>query len=731
MYESIAANLPEGSAGSGTGSSVEDGADIPGSSAGAPDALPCSAEVRSLDVPRLNEVAAQLRRRLIEVTAVNGGHLASSLGAVELILALHRVYDFPTDRLVFDVGHQAYAHKLITGRADAFDTLRTYGGLSGFPRRKESSFDAHDAGHASDSLSIALGLALARDINGSTEDIVALIGDAALSGGMAFEALNQTGQLGIDMTILLNDNEMSISRSVGALSLYLGKARTSRPYTALRDTVEGRVGRVGRLGRFLVSAGEAAKGSFKKLMVPGTLFEDMGITYIGPIDGHNIEAVSEALRLSRKASGPVLVHAVTQKGHGYAPAERQPEAFHGLSRPSPVAATSAVSPTSAAASTFPSVGGVPRRGGVVLPADDSLAVATESDTALTAPAPAPSPKPTYTSVFSQALLAEARLDPDIVAITAAMTDGTGLAPFKEAFERRFFDVGIAEEHAVALAGGLALGGKLPVVAIYSTFLQRALDQAVIDVALQEQHVVFAVDRAGLVGEDGSTHHGLFDLAYLRSIPHMRIIAPADAAQMRDALHTALALDGPVALRYPRGEPVGGTADEEGRRPRALPVGRATRLREGGDLSILAVGRMVAQARDAAALLATKGVEAAVYNMLWVKPIDEGVVRDAARAPLVVTLEEGTVVGGFGTAVLEALACGSVAGTCPQTRVLVMGVPDSFVGHGSVEQLFDELGLTPPQIAERILHALGPEGRRRSSGLVSGEAATQREGPALQ
>jgi 1-deoxy-D-xylulose-5-phosphate synthase len=672
--------------------------------------IPLSAALKALSSAELNELAAQIRSRLIEVTSVNGGHLASSLGAVELILALHRMYDFPTDRLVFDVGHQSYAHKLLTGRASCFDTLRTHGGLSGFTRFKESPFDAHDAGHASDSLSIALGLALARDLNGGSERVAALIGDAALSGGMAFEALNQIGQLGIDMTIVLNDNEMSISRNVGALSLYLGKARMSRPYTTLRNTVEERVSSAGRVGRMLMNAGETAKDSFKKLMVPGTFFEDMGIVYIGPIDGHNIDAVSEALRVAQKAPGPVLIHAVTQKGRGYAPAEQKPDVFHGVGCYDP---------------------------------DTGDFIDTHQT------------NPTFTSVFSQALLAEARLDPAIVAITAAMTDGTGLAAFKAAFPARFYDVGIAEEHAVALAGGLALGGKLPVVAIYSTFLQRAFDQLIINVALQEQHVVFCIDRAGIVGEDGSTHHGLFDLAYLRPIPNLRIIAPANGEQLVDALHTALALDGgPIALRYPRGEvPAwrdghnaegvradgaradaasasgpntgntstggvvaggavsGGSLDDTaasgtvGREPHILPVGQAIKEREGKDVSLLAIGRMVGPALDAAHLLADQGIEAAVYNMLWVKPLDEEAVREAAAAPLVVTIEEGTVTGGFGTAVLETLGRQSLGAARPLTQVLTLGVPDAFVSHGSTEQLLKDLGLTAPQIAERVSHVL--------------------------
>jgi 1-deoxy-D-xylulose-5-phosphate synthase len=401
----------------------------------------------------------------------------------------------------------------------------------------------------------------------------------------------------------------------------------------------------------------------------------MGIVYIGPIDGHNIGAISKALRLSQKTSGPVLLHAVTQKGRGYAPAEMQPDVFHGVGCYDPN--TGDFKPSAAS--------------------------------------------PTFTSVFSQALLEQARRDPRIVAITAAMTDGTGLAPFREELPERFVDVGIAEEHAVALAGGLALGGKLPVVAIYSTFLQRAFDQIVIDVALQEQHAVFCVDRAGLVGEDGSTHHGLFDLAYLRSIPGMRVMAPADREQLVDALHTALLLDGgPVALRYPRGEaPVPDAFCDEGGTPRVLPLGKATKLREGSDVSLLAVGRMVTSALEVAALLAERGIEAAVYNMLWVKPVDKDAVLEAAAAPLVVTLEEGTVVGGFGTAVLEVLARASVEPStasstaysleplveAPRARVLNIGVPDDFVGHGSIEQLFEEVGLTGPQIAERIGHVL--------------------------
>lgn len=646
--------------------------------------IPSSAELHDLTTAQLTELAGVIRKRIIQVTSVNGGHLASSLGAVELILSLHRVFDFPTDQLVFDVGHQAYAHKLLTGRQQRFDTLRTFGGISGFIRREESEFDVNDTGHASDSLSIALGLALSRDLNRGSQRIAVLIGDAALSGGMAFEALNQIGHLQTDMTIVLNDNEMSISQNVGALSLYLGRARTSKPYTILRDAVEDRMASTGKVGKFLVNAGETAKESFKKLMVPGTFFEDMGIMYIGPIDGHNIEAVSKALHTSLRTKGPVLIHTVTQKGRGYAPAELQPEVFHGVSCYDPKTGKF----TGKKANT-----------------------------------------PTFTQVFSQALLEEAKHNDNVVAITAAMSEGTGLADFNRSFPERCFDVGIAEEHAVALSGGLALGGKLPVVSIYSTFLQRAVDQMMINVALLDSHVVFAVDRAGVVGEDGTTHHGLFDLAYLRCIPHMRIIAPADAQQLRDALHTALALEsGPIALRYPRGAtPLEGEVGFEGedaplaqgdaqgqdaRPARLLSVGKGIRLREGKDVSLLAVGRMVGKAVEAARILAERGIEASVVNMLWVKPVDTDAIAQAARTPLIVTLEEGTVIGGFGSAVLEALAQMSLSDPTwrNDTEVLTLGIPDGFVKHGSIEQLFEELGLNGAQIAERISDVLQGKGQ---------------------
>ncbi|MDR2035940.1 MAG: 1-deoxy-D-xylulose-5-phosphate synthase [Coriobacteriales bacterium] len=646
-------------------------------------------DLRALSPSELAALATQIRERMIAVTAKTGGHLASSLGAVEIIIALHRVFDFSSDRLVFDVGHQSYAHKIITGRNSNFDTLRQKGGVSGFPKRDESLFDAHDAGHASDSLSIACGLATARDLSGRHEHIVALIGDASLSGGLAFEALNQIGQDRKKIIMVLNDNEMSISKNVGALSLYLGKVRMSKPYILTRDTVEGGLERTGRVGRALVNAGEAAKSSVKKLVVPGMFFEDMGIKYIGPIDGHNLGRLEEALEAARVIDGPVLIHAVTKKGRGFTPAEAMPELFHG-------------------------VGSFDPRTGMVI---KNAAAA-----------------PSYTEVFGTALLQEAAQNEDVVAITAGMTSGTGLVAFKESFPGRFIDVGIAEEHAVALAAGLALGGKRPIAAIYSTFLQRAYDQVVIDVALQKLPVVFCVDRAGLVGEDGSTHQGVLDLAYLRCIPNLRIIAPYTAADLKRALHTALSIDdGPTAIRYPRGEAPSeaalaeyyaardtgqedlaadagsdaGAADAadavaaaDAAATDTLPVGKARMLRSGNDLALLAVGNMVPVALECANILSAQGVQASVADMLWVKPLDCEMVQRAAATGHIVTLENGSAMGGFGSAVLEELVNLQLT-----PLVQTFGLPDAFIEHGAPSALLQELGLTAPDIAQQILARL--------------------------
>jgi 1-deoxy-D-xylulose-5-phosphate synthase len=615
---------------------------------------------------------------------------------------MHAAYTAPTDKLVFDTGHQAYAHKLLTGRQAEFDSLRSFGGISGFIRKDESNYDIHDSGHASDALSIAMGLVLSRDQQNHDERVVVLVGDAAISGGMAFEALNQIGHEGRDITIILNDNEMSIAHNVGALSLHLARLRASRPYIRTRDTIEDRLSRLGSPGRFLVDMGERMRDSAKLFLIGGTLFEDMGITYLGPVDGHSIEHLRMVMLASQQVKGPVLIHAFTTKGKGYLPAEADPEQFHGASR-------------------------FEITTGRFLPKTEGKS---------------------YTEYFSDALVAEAEADQRIVAITAAMPKGTGLDCFKHRFPERFFDVGIAEEHAVASAAGMALGGSLPVVAIYSSFLQRAYDQMLNNVCLMNQHVIFCLDRAGLVGEDGSTHHGLFDLAYLRTMPNMKIIAPATGSQLADALHSALVMPGPVAIRFPRGEayefdfPVEkpGTAELEpgltaagaarllepgptaagaarllepdptaAGTPRLLEPGRAEQLREGSDVVLLAVGSMVKPALAAADLLANEKISAAVYNMIWVKPIDTELLATLDSFNLIVTLEEGTLNGGFGSVVLEALA--ELPGETSRQAgdILRIGVPDGFVTHGTPQELHRLLGLDSESLARRIKLALQEHG----------------------
>ncbi|MCL2137608.1 MAG: 1-deoxy-D-xylulose-5-phosphate synthase [Coriobacteriia bacterium] len=622
-------------------------------------------DLRGLSDDELAVIAAEIRLRLIQVTAQNGGHLASSLGATDIIVAMHAVYNAPVDKLVFDTGHQAYAHKLLTGRQAGFSTLRQHEGLSGFIRKDESDYDVYDTGHASDALSIAMGLVLSRDLSDRHERVVALVGDAAMSGGMAFEALNQIGHEARDLTIILNDNEMSIAHNVGAFSLYLAKMRSSRPYIRTRDTIEGSLSRLGNPGRYLVDVGERMRDSMKLFLVGGSFFEDLGFTYLGPVDGHSIEHLRQVMLSSQQLAGPVLIHAYTTKGKGYLPAEADPELFHGASR--------------FTVST-----------GVFLPKNEGKS---------------------YTEYFSDALVAEGGADPSIVAITAAMPKGTGLDAFKQSFPERFFDAGIAEEHAVTSAAGMALGGNLPVVAIYSSFLQRAYDQLMTNVCLMGQHVVFCLDRAGLVGEDGTTHHGVFDLAYLRTMPNMKVIAPASAQQLVDALHTALALDGPVALRFPRGE----AYHLDGEKttplaPRMLDVGRAELLRSGSDVAFLALGSMVKQGLEAASLLEAEGISTAVYNMIWAKPIDTGLLASLTGYRLVVTLEEGTLMGGFGSAVLEAFAdqAADLADSPRMPRVVRIGIPDDFVAHGTPQELMEDLQLDASSIAQKVRALYGED-----------------------
>ncbi len=607
---------------------------------------PC--DVRGLSDSQLEQLAGEIRETLVSTVAATGGHLAPNLGVVELTLGMHRALECPSDKIVWDVGHQSYVHKLLTGRLERFDTLRQYGGVCGFPKRSESEFDVFDTGHASNSLSVALGLAAARDAADGSETICAVIGDGSMTGGMAFEALNHIGHLGTKLVIVLNDNEMSIAQNVGALASYLARVRLDPRYNRLRDDVESALART-RLGAAMVAAGEAAKESVKQLLVPGMLFEELGLKYVGPIDGHSVEAVESAVKRAMKVDGPVIIHAVTRKGAGYAHAEDKPDTFHGIS-----------------------------------PFEVETGKVNGSSSAIS-----------YTEAFSRSLLAEAEADERIVAITAAMPSGTGLDAFAERFPERFYDVGIAEQHAVGFAAGLAVGGLKPVVAIYSTFLQRAYDQLIMDAALQELPIVFCLDRAGLVGEDGPTHHGVFDLTYLRSVPGLSVLAPADEAELAHMLRTALADDGPVAIRYPRGTGVGiplpATAE-------VLERGRAEVRRRGSDVALLAAGRMVGAAEAAADLLANDGVDATVVNLRWVKPLDlEAVSQAADRHSLVVTVEENTGVGGVGSAVLEALS--DLGSNAPVMR---LAVPDCFVTHGAMGTLLAEVGLTAEGIRGAVL-----------------------------
>lgn len=616
------------------------------------DMISSPADLKLLTDEELTILAAEIREQIITTTSKNGGHVAPSLGVVELILACHSVLDCPHDKLLFDVGHQSYAHKLVTGRLDIFDTLRQYKGMSGFPKSHESEYDVHPSGHASDSLSVALGLAMARDLRGGNEKIVSIIGDAALSGGMAFEALNHIGQQQTPMVIILNDNEMSISRNVGALANYLGHKRASKAYMRARDNAQKALEAQGDWGRGLVDFGRNAKDSIKQLIIPQEMiFEKLGLMCTAPIPGHDITALKRTLSVVLEADVPVLMHVVTKKGAGYPPAEARPDIFHGVG-----------------------------------PFDIETGAVKKSG----------SGAPKYTNVFSQALVSEAEADQDIVAITAAMKDGTGLAAFSERFPERFIDTGIAEEHAVALASGLAIGGKKPVVAIYSTFMQRAFDQLVINNALPNLNVVFCLDRGGLVGDDGPTHHGVYDIAYLRMIPNMKVLAPSDEAELVHMLHTALALPGPVALRYPRGEARGVALPEK---PVVLEEGVSRTTREGSDVAILAFGRMVQEAEGAAGILESEGVSVRVVDMRWVKPFDINAVHKAAtECALVATAEEGAIEGGIGEGILEALAANPPEKVPP---LLTFGIPDRFVSQGKVSQLHRELGIDAEGIAERI------------------------------
>ena len=612
-------------------------------------------DLRKLDAQELATLAREIRAFLVETVSKTGGHLAPSLGTVELTLALYRVFHFPEDKLVWDVGHQAYTHKLLTGRRKAFSTLRQKGGITGFPNRFESPYDAFGVGHASTAISAALGMAVARDLDAgdapeNKRHVIAVLGDGALTGGEAFEGLNNAGDLGRNLIVVLNDNGRSIDKNVGAMSEYLSALRSAPQYNRAKKDVEHLLKSIPRIGGKVYKTASAIKDGVRTALVPGAPFEEMGFRYIGPIDGHNLELLTEVFSQVRQMTGPILVHVHTKKGKGYLPAEEAPEKFHGIGKFD--AAT----------------GECPKKEGA----------------------------PSYTSVFSDALIELAKTDEDIVAITAAMPSGTGLKAFGKAYPERFFDVGIAEEHAVTFAAGLAAAGKKPVVALYSTFAQRAYDQILHDVCLQKLPVVFALDRAGLVGQDGPTHHGVFDYSYLRHLPGMTVMAPKNEAELRDMLKTALALGGPVAVRYPRGAAVGVKIPEA---MTMLPLGKAEVLRNKGSIALLAIGSMVQATEKAADLLAEEGIAVRVVNMRFVKPLDTELLLSLARDPEIrglVTLEENMLAGGFGSAVLEALSDAGVL--LPVRR---FGIGDTFVEQGTREELLELCGLTAPQVAEGV------------------------------
>ncbi len=632
-----------------------------------------TSDLRNLSLDQLKELGEEIRSELLRVTAINGGHLASSMGAVELAIALHYVYQTPADRIVWDVGHQAYAHKLVTGRADRFESIRMEGGLSGFLKRSESPYDCFGAGHASTAISAAVGMAIARDQTGADNKIVAVTGDGAMTGGLCYEALNHAGMLGTDMLVVLNDNEMSISENVGALAHYFNRIVTTSFYNQRRKELVGLVKRL-PAGERLIGAANRIEESVKGLIVPGLFFEELGFRYLGPFDGHNLDELIPILQKVRELKGPILLHVITRKGKGRSYAEADPITWH--SPPMGFDADSGEAPT-------------PKAG-----------------------------PPSYTSIFTDALRGEARRDQRIVAITAAMLEGTGLVRFKEEFPQRTFDVGIAEEHAVISAAGMACDGLRPFVCIYSTFLQRGFDQIIHDVALQKLPVVFSLDRGGVVGSDGPTHHGVFDLTYLRMIPNLVLMAPMDGAELRDMTHTAaLHEDGPIALRFPRGAATPGVDLE--REPRRLELGRGEWLVEGSDVCLVGIGTMTLHALEASRLLADEGIRAGVINARFVKPLDRELLLDAARRyGTLITIEDNTTVGGFGSAVLELLAAEGLA-----TRVVTLGWPDQFVGHASQGALYEQYGLSPRRIAERVRELLTPrageEQAKSTQALASG------------
>ena len=624
------------------------------------DRIESPSDLDGLSRSELRRLCHEIREFVIDVVSQKGGHLGASLGVVELTVALHKVLNLPTDRIVWDTGHQAYIHKVLTGRRDALWTIRQHGGISGFLKRDESDFDAFGAGHASTSISAALGMAAARDIAGADYRVVAIIGDGAMTGGLAYEALNNAGQSGHRLLVIVNDNGMSIAPNVGAIAHYLTRVTTSPYLKKLRDETLSLLGRLPALGEPMEGIARRLESAVKDALVPGGLFRALGFNYFGPVDAHDLDLLLDLLPKVLERPGPVLLHVMTTKGKGLPPAEAHHESFHGVT---PFDKETGKAKTAAAGGT-----------------------------------------PSYTKVFGEAMLEAAESVDNLVAITAAMPSGTGLTGFAEKHPSRFFDVGIAEAHGVCFAAGMACDGVRPVVTIYSTFLQRAFDQIVHDVAIQRLPVVFAVDRAGLVGADGPTHHGTLDLTYLRCVPGMVVSAPRDGNELRDLLWTGLHHDaGPFALRYPRGNVPEGF--DETRAPRVLPIGAWEVLAEGQDVALLAVGPMVRVAQEAAERLAEDGISATVVNCRFVKPMDVEVLRTVReRCPALVTIEENALSGGFGDGVLDELERMDLS----REKVIRLGLPDRFVTHGSRERLLEGVGLTAGGIVDALSGVLDRE-----------------------
>ncbi|MDR2736633.1 MAG: 1-deoxy-D-xylulose-5-phosphate synthase [Gracilibacteraceae bacterium] len=610
-------------------------------------------DLRALHAEEVRQLADEIRDEMISVVSKNGGHLASNLGVVELTIALHRVFDAPHDKIIWDVGHQSYVHKLLTGRREQFASLRCHNGLSGFPRLEESVYDAFGAGHSSTSISAAVGYAQARDLQGENYSVAAVIGDGSIGSGMAYEALNHAGSLDSDLIVVLNDNEMSISKNVGAMASYLNRIRTVPGYKRKKKAVKNRMSQIPLVGRLMASVTKKIKDGIKFWILGERLFEELGFAYLGPVNGHDIGKLEELLRRARQRGGPVLVHITTQKGKGYEPAERNPDIFHGIG-----------------------------------PFDRSNGSAA-----------AKKGVPTYTQVFGQTLCELAKEDARVVAITAAMCGGTGLDEFKRLYPERFFDVGIAEPHAVTFAAGLALGGMKPVVAIYSTFCQRAFDQILHDVCLQKIPVVFAVDRAGLVGEDGCTHHGIFDIGFFRMMPGLPVMAPADEVELARMLSDALAMEGPVVVRYPRGQGLGVKEDDV----RPLEFGRAELCRKGTDVTLIGCGATVAVCRRAAEELIRMGISAGVINLRYLNPLDAAmVVAQAKLTGRLITVEDHVLMAGMGSAVAEVIADAGLEGV----RLERLGY-QGFVQHGATDVLQREEGVC----VERVVRLCASETRR--------------------